>query len=393
MGLSPTKPFVNNPQTHHCADMQPANTARTTACHALSSPMRTIWAKTSWTWTASQLPTQSASTAPPLRTKEASSTSTLISTGRCEVGTESGFARGIAARSVNVPLRPHIGTLGVMPANSDNYLAGNNGAEGANTIPPSQFGGNIDDWRVGKGALVIIMCGGTMYYKVEVAGAKLFAGDTHAAQGDSELAGTAMETSMTAKLKVTLHKAASLPKVVSNLTFPLLETSEEYVVHGFAYSNYLDQLAMPSDIFAEGASLDMAMEDCFNKTRLFLMNGWDLTEEETIAMMSTGVDFGITQVVDGNWGVHADIEKWMFEPSGSYTPYDYSCTNPARRRRRSLLMRDERRQMLESAGIFAEPEDAALVLWDKVTSAVGCAACNSAPERQKIADKMLDAKF
>jgi acetamidase/formamidase len=70
--------------------------------------------------------------------------------------------------------------------------------------PPGRFGGNIDDWRIGKG--------GTMYYKVEVPGAQIVVGDTHAAQGDSELAGTAMETSMTTKLRVTLHKAGSLPK-------------------------------------------------------------------------------------------------------------------------------------------------------------------------------------
>ena len=80
-----------------------------------------------------------------------------------------------------VPLRPHIGTMAVMPANTNNYLRGTPGAAGANTIPPSKFGGNVDDWRMGKG--------GTMYYKVEVEGANLVVGDTHAAQGDSELAG------------------------------------------------------------------------------------------------------------------------------------------------------------------------------------------------------------
>ena len=40
-----------------------------------------------------------------------------------------------------------------------------------------------------------------------------------------------------------------------------------------------------------------------------------LTEDEAISLMSLGVDFGITQVVDGNWGVHAIIKKGMFVPA------------------------------------------------------------------------------
>lgn len=58
-----------------------------------------------------------------------------------------------------VPLRPHIGTLGVMPNNTGNYID-EDAPGGANTIPPSRFGGNVDDWRIGKG--------GTMYYRCEV---------------------------------------------------------------------------------------------------------------------------------------------------------------------------------------------------------------------------------
>lgn len=127
-----------------------------------------------------------------------------------------------------------------MPNNTINYVD-EEAAGGANSIPPSRFGGNVDDWRIGKG--------GTMFYTVEVPGAMIVVGDTHAAQGDSELAGTAMETSMTAKLRVTLHKAAELPAKVQHLNFPLLETSDQYVIHGFAYNNYLDQLEDPSDIF------------------------------------------------------------------------------------------------------------------------------------------------
>lgn len=174
-----------------------------------------------------------------------------------------------------VPLRPHLGTLAVMPSNTANYID-EAATGGASTIPPARFGGNIDDYRIGKG--------GTMYYKVEVPGANIVVGDTHAAQGDSELAGTAMETSMTTKLRISLHKADSLPKKVATLDFPLLETSDTFVIHGFAYNNYLDDLEDASTIFAEGASLDLAMEDCFIRTRDWLMDVYDMTEEETIAL-------------------------------------------------------------------------------------------------------------
>jgi acetamidase/formamidase len=279
-----------------------------------------------------------------------------------------------------VPLRPHIGTLGVMPSNTDNYID-ESAQGGANSIPPSRFGGNVDDWRIGKG--------GTMYYTVEVAGAGITVGDTHAAQGDAELAGTAMETSMTTKLRITLHKAASLPQKVVALTFPLLETSDQYVIHGFAFSNYLDQLADASTIFQEGASLDLAMADCFIKTRNWLMDTYDLIEEETIALMATAVDFGITQVVDGNWGVHADVDKWVFDESD--TPYNYACTTSKTAGRRSLLQVDERRGGLEKHGVYYAPEQYAEELWSRVT--VDCATCANHFSRKRVANKMLDAKL
>jgi acetamidase/formamidase len=40
-----------------------------------------------------------------------------------------------------------------------------------------------------------------------------------------------------------------------------------------------------------------------------------LTEDEAISLMSVGVDFGVTQVVDGNWGVHAIVKKALFTGS------------------------------------------------------------------------------
>ncbi|MGQ7844016.1 acetamidase/formamidase family protein [Granulosicoccus sp. 3-233] len=194
---------------------------------------------------------------------------------------------------VRIPVRPHFGTLGVAPREADVV----------DSIPPGYFGGNIDNWRIGKG--------GTMYYPVAVEGALLSAGDPHAAQGDSELAGTAIETSMTGLIQVVLHKAGDATgSALEGLDYPLLETDTEWVVHGFSYSNYLDELGdtAQSDIYSK-SSIDNAMRDAFRKMRRFLMTTQGLSEDEAISLMSVAADFGVTQVVDGNWGVHGIIRK------------------------------------------------------------------------------------
>ena len=63
---------------------------------------------------------------------------------------------------------------------------------------------------------------------------------------------------------------------------------------------------------ARHASIDRAMRDAFRKLRRFLMTVHRLSEDEAISLMSVAVDFGVTQVVDGNWGVHAIIKKSLF---------------------------------------------------------------------------------
>jgi hypothetical protein len=57
------------------------------------------------------------------------------------------------------------------------------------------------------------------------------------------------------------------------------------------------------------------MKDAAHKTKDFLMGGMDLSEDEAYSLMSVSADFGITQVVDGNWGVHALIDKGQFGDS------------------------------------------------------------------------------
>jgi len=197
---------------------------------------------------------------------------------------------------VRIPLRPHFGVIAVAPRESDLV----------DSVPPSYFGGNLDNWRLGKGA--------TVYLPVSVAGALLSVGDPHAAQGDGELGGTAVECSMTGTFKVVLHKKADLNgRPFGDVTYPLIETENEWVLTGFSHPNYLAEFGTTgqSEVYAK-SSLDLAMKDAFRKVRRFLMNARGLTEDEAIALMSAAVDFGVTQVVDGNWGVHAIVSKRLF---------------------------------------------------------------------------------
>ncbi len=212
-------------------------------------------------------------------------------------------------RNVRIPLRPHFGNLALTPREADIV----------NSIPPDYIGGNIDDWRITKGA--------SMFYPVSVDGALISAGDTHAAMGDSELDGTAIESSWTGVWQVILHKQNKLG-MLGEVKWPLLETRDEWVVHGFSYPNYLIDLGpnAQSEVFKKAetgpdltlqdmlktTSIDLAMRDAWRKMRQFLMTAHKLSEDEAIAVISLAVDFGITQVVDGNFGVHATLKKDVF---------------------------------------------------------------------------------
>ncbi len=199
-------------------------------------------------------------------------------------------------KGVRVPVRPHFGVMGLAPKEADDV----------NSVPPSYTGGNIDNWRIGKGASV--------YYPVAVPGALLSVGDPHASQGDSELCGTAIECSLTGTFQLVLHKAKDLGgTVLEGVDFPMIETATEWVMQGFSYPNYLADLgASAQSAIFEKSSVDGAMRDAFRKMRRFLMTAKHLTEDEAISLMSVAVDFGVTQVVDGNWGVHAIVRKDIF---------------------------------------------------------------------------------
>jgi acetamidase/formamidase len=92
-----------------------------------------------------------------------------------------------------VPVRPFTGTIGLAPAEPGLH----------SVIPPRRVGGNLDTRDLVEGA--------TLWLPVEVEGALLSIGDTHAAQGDGEVCGTAIESPMAVTVRVDLEKGAAPP--------------------------------------------------------------------------------------------------------------------------------------------------------------------------------------
>jgi acetamidase/formamidase/AraC-like DNA-binding protein len=197
---------------------------------------------------------------------------------------------------IAIPLRPHFGVVGLAPKE----------ASVVDSVPPAYFGGNLDNWRATKGTSV--------YLPASVPGGLLSIGDPHLAQGDGQISGTAIEYPLVGDFEIVLHKKQdTTDQKVRDLNYPLVETPREWVIHGFSFPNYLAELGdkAQSNIY-QTSSLDFAMEDAFRKTRRFLMKVMGLSEDEAISLMSVAVDFGITQVVNGNWCVHALVSKALF---------------------------------------------------------------------------------
>jgi acetamidase/formamidase/AraC-like DNA-binding protein len=211
---------------------------------------------------------------------------------------------GILSNAV-IPIRPHFGVLAVAPKE----------VGFVDSIPPSYFGGNLDNWRAGKGS--------TLFLPVSVEGALFSVGDPHASQGDSELCGTAIECSLTGVFQLVLHKKNQLTgSFLADMNYPFLETPHEWVIQGLSFPNHLAELGVKAQTLVyKNSSLEAAMRDAFRKTRHYLMKAHQLSEDEAISLISVAVDFGITQVVDGNLGIHAVIRKLIF-PNYKGRPQD-----------------------------------------------------------------------
>jgi acetamidase/formamidase len=173
-----------------------------------------------------------------------------------------------ALRGISVPLRPHLGVSGLASAVNGRV----------STRAPGRFGGNMDQWRFGAST--------TMTYPVLVSGGLFSCGDAHLAQGDGEICATAIESHLTATLQFTVRKGMEVG-------FPRLETPGAWVLQAFA------------------PTLDEAWKLAAYEALAFLESrGVDRVDAYTL--LSVAADFGITQVVDQQLGVHVLVSKSLF---------------------------------------------------------------------------------
>ncbi|MET0661046.1 MAG: acetamidase/formamidase family protein [Steroidobacteraceae bacterium] len=178
---------------------------------------------------------------------------------------------GIFDTGIEVPLKPFMGVMGLLPPSEE----GPNRRSG----PPGVVGGNL--------ACKDLVAGTSLYLPVFHPGGLFFTGDSHAAQGDGEVTVTAIETANTAVLRFVLHKGMKL-------TAPRAESATHWMAFG------LDE------------DLDKAMQMAIRETNKFLLDLKGLEFERAFTLSSIGVDFRVTQVVDGTKGIHSMIPKKLF---------------------------------------------------------------------------------
>ena len=169
-------------------------------------------------------------------------------------------------KGIRVPTRPFLGVMGVAPPTDGEF----------DTIPPYHWGGNIDCKHVTEGS--------SLYLPVQTAGALFSCGDGHAAQGDGEVCGTAIETPMTARLRLTIEKAKPWVQSPHYLTAP---TSAQTAQRGQEYA------AVGID-----ADLREAARKGLRSAIDWLQGEKGLSREEAYMLCSVVADLKIVEAVD-----------------------------------------------------------------------------------------------
>jgi amidase len=168
--------------------------------------------------------------------------------------------------TVKIPMQPFLGCLGVAPA----------GGEARASIVPAEFGGNMDAPEVRPGF--------TVYLPVNAPGGLLYLGDGHAAQGDGEVAGTAIEVPLRVRLRVDLIKR-------KKISWPRFEND--------------------SSLMAVGAyrPLDDALRIAFTELVGWIHSDYGLSELDAYELLSKVARIHLVEMVDPNYVVVAAVEK------------------------------------------------------------------------------------
>lgn len=176
-------------------------------------------------------------------------------------------ARKPTLDGIAVPLRLHFGTAGVCPDID----------EPVSTVPPGSHGGNVDNRE--------FIVGTSMFYPVFKPGALFWAGDTHFAEGDGEVNGTAIEAHVNAVVQFVLHKGKG------QSVNPILKTPDNWICHGF------------------DEDLDAAVSEAVMEMINLLSHEWGISKLEAYSLCSVAGDLRVTQVVDGVKGAHIAIPR------------------------------------------------------------------------------------
>lgn len=180
-----------------------------------------------------------------------------------------------------VPLKPFAGTIGVAPS-----------AKGLHSVvPPRRVGGNLD--------IRDISVGTELYLPVEVVGGLFSIGDTHAAQGDGEVCGTAIESAMNVTLTLDLVKGA-------NLAMPRFTTPGPVTRHLDA-KGYEVTTGIGPDLMSGARAAVANMIDLLSKQH-------GLSAEDAYMLCSVCGDLRISEIVDmPNWVVSFYFPRIVFE--------------------------------------------------------------------------------
>jgi acetamidase/formamidase len=174
---------------------------------------------------------------------------------------------GTFAPGIEVPLRPFFGSMGVAPPPTRGRVSSN---------PPDIHAGNLDNKE--------LVAGTTLYIPVHVKGALFEVGDGHAAQGDGEVDQTGIETSLRGRLQLSVRKDMKLE-------WPRGETATHWITMGM------------------DTSLTTATRIAIEQMTKLITEKKGLTQMEAYQLASIAADLRITQLVDGNMGVHMMIAK------------------------------------------------------------------------------------
>ncbi len=175
------------------------------------------------------------------------------------------------------PLAPFLGIMGVAVA----------GPARPHSVPPGPHGGNID--------VKLLVVGTSLLLPVQVDDALAYVGDPHFAQGDGEVALTAMEASLRATLRFSVIPRSEALEQYGVLTGPLVVTPQFLVPTGLS------------------EDLDEALQHAVRASIELLHARFGMDRANALAYLSAATDFDISQVVDIVKGVHAKIRVSDFD--------------------------------------------------------------------------------